>query len=139
MHDARQALATLLVIGVAVGSAAVATRQHHRVPTPGPSAPGPAPDEPAAACLLFGRPLDVNSASAEDLAAIPGLGVTRAARVIAERGRRGAYHSVEDLAEVPGIGPVTMERLRRSVAVAPSLARWLLVFKGWAFPLAGRP
>lgn len=54
----------------------------------------------------------VNSASAEELATLPGIGPARAAEIVANRRRRGPFRRLEDLQRVPGIGPRTVERLR---------------------------
>ena len=61
--------------------------------------------------------LDINSASAEALDALPGIGPVKAAAIVWERRRRGPYQTVDSLTRVPGIGPVTVERLRAVVDV----------------------
>jgi competence protein ComEA len=58
------------------------------------------------------RPIDLNSASALALEALPGVGPAMAARIIATRQRLGGFKAVEDLREVPGIGARRLERLR---------------------------
>jgi competence protein ComEA len=62
--------------------------------------------------VLLGRPLDLNRATAEDLAAVPGIGPGLAADVVREREERGPFHSPDALRRVRGIGPVRMERAR---------------------------
>jgi len=62
--------------------------------------------------LLSEEPIDVNSATAEELELLPRIGPTLAARVIAEREAAGPFDSVEGLLRVRGIGPRTLERLR---------------------------
>lgn len=80
----------------------------------------PARGEPQAAALLFGGRLDLNTATEADLVALPGIGPTRAARIVAERARRGGrFEDVDDLLDVPGIGPGTLARLRDQVTVSP--------------------
>jgi competence protein ComEA len=54
----------------------------------------------------------VNSASAAELEALPGIGAALAARIIADREANGAYTSLDDLARVEGIGASLVERLR---------------------------
>ena len=49
-------------------------------------------------------PLDLNRATAEELAALPGIGAELAGRIVACREERGGFGSVEELMEVPGIG-----------------------------------
>ncbi len=76
-------------------------------PQPGVSGEG----QPAAASGQgngqTGALVNVNTASAEELATLPGIGPSKAAAIIAGR----PYSSVEDLERVPGIGPSTVETL----------------------------
>lgn len=62
--------------------------------------------------------IDLNTAPAEVLDTLPGVGASRAAAIIALRNRKGGFRSVEELDEVPGIGPVTMGKLRPLVTVS---------------------
>jgi competence ComEA-like helix-hairpin-helix protein len=75
----------------------------------GPSA-ATGPSGPAA-------PLSLNSASASELDALPGIGPARAAAILQERQVRGPFSSVEDLSRVPGLGPSAIARLRDRVSV----------------------
>jgi competence protein ComEA len=68
--------------------------------------------------VLLGRPLDLNQATAEDLAAVPGIGPGLAADVVREREERGPFQSADALRRVRGIGPVRMERARPWVHVS---------------------
>lgn len=58
-------------------------------------------------------PVNINTASAEMLQAIPGIGPALAARIIEAR----PYGSVDDLLRVQGIGPTTLEKIRAYVTV----------------------
>ncbi len=65
-------------------------------------------------------PLDVNAADAEALEALPGIGPALAARIVADRERRGPFGSLAALSRVPGIGRATVARLEgRAVVGAP--------------------
>lgn len=66
--------------------------------------------------LLLGHPLDLNTATAGDLQALPGIGPVLAARVIEDRAANGLFQTVEGLRRVRGIGPKTLQRLRPLVA-----------------------
>jgi len=85
-----------------------------------PDTARPAPGQPAAASLLFGRLLDLNRATAADLAALPAIGPTRAASIVEERAARGGrFDRVDDLLDVPGIGARTLDRVRPFLDVPP--------------------
>jgi len=61
-------------------------------------------------------PLDLNSATVEELSRLPGVGPALAARIVAAR-NGGAFASVDDLAGVRGVGRARVERLRGLVRV----------------------
>jgi len=54
---------------------------------------------------MGGGLIDVNSATAEQLAELPGIGPALAERIIAYREQNGAFKSLDDLDLVSGIGP----------------------------------
>jgi competence protein ComEA len=54
----------------------------------------------------------LNSATANELATLPGLGPGRAAAIVAYRQSHGPFASIEALTAVPGIGPSTVAKLR---------------------------
>ncbi len=77
-----------------------------------------------AAAWLFNGKLDLNSADADSLARIRGIGPALANRIVAAREARGGFRSVSDLDDVDGIGPKLLERIAAEVdvlAAAPSL------------------
>ncbi len=57
-------------------------------------------------------PLSLNTATAAQLDALPGIGPATAQRIITYRDQHGPFASIDALDEVSGIGPATMERLR---------------------------
>lgn len=63
-------------------------------------------------------PVDLNTASAEQLDALPGVGPATAAAIIEHRTRVGPFRSVTQLLDVPGIGEAKLAALRRRVTVA---------------------
>lgn len=64
-----------------------------------------------------GGTVDVNTADAAALDALPGIGPVLAARIIEHRTAHGPFASVEALEDVPGIGPALLGRLRPLVRV----------------------
>ena len=64
-----------------------------------------------------GGPINVNTASAEELEALPGIGPTLGAAIVDDRERNGPFTSVEDLNRVPGIGEGRLAPIRELVTV----------------------
>lgn len=78
---------------------------------PGAASPARSQSEPAVA------PVDLNSATATDLDALPGIGPSRAAAILQYRERHGRFSSVEQLKEVPGLGSAAVSRVRALLLV----------------------
>lgn len=57
-------------------------------------------------------PLNVNTAGAEALEELPGIGPALAAAIVEHRRRHGPFATVDELVEVSGIGPVKLEQIR---------------------------
>jgi competence protein ComEA len=57
-------------------------------------------------------PVDLNTASAQELDALPGVGPATAAAIVSHREERGPFTSVDDLLDVRGIGAAKLEGLR---------------------------
>ena len=57
-------------------------------------------------------PVDLNSATVEQLDALPGVGPVTAQKIVDYRTEHGPYSSVDDLDAIPGIGPAKIENLR---------------------------
>ncbi len=55
--------------------------------------------------------VSLNSATAEELDALPGVGPSTAAAIVAYRDQNGPFTSVDDLLDVRGIGPAKLEGL----------------------------
>ena len=56
--------------------------------------------------------VNVNTASADQLELLPGIGASRAKAVIAARESRGGFRKLDDLLEVKGIGAAGLDRMR---------------------------
>jgi competence protein ComEA len=85
---------------------------------PPPPAAGPAPSGGGSGKTApAGPPLDLNTATAEQLEALPGVGPATSRAILAYRSNHGRFRSVTELLEVPGIGPAKLEALRPLVRV----------------------
>ena len=56
--------------------------------------------------------VNLNTASAEELQLLPGVGESRAQAILEVRKTRGGFKSVEELTDVKGIGPAMLEKMR---------------------------
>ena len=63
------------------------------------------------------RRVDINTASAEELAGLPGIGDSKA-KAIVEYRAADPFHTVDDLKKVKGIGDKTLEALRQNLMVS---------------------
>lgn len=61
--------------------------------------------------------LNLNTASAAQLTALPGIGETLAGRIIAYREEVGTFDSLDELLAVNGIGEKTLEKIEDLVTV----------------------
>ena len=62
-------------------------------------------------------PVNLNSATADDLDTLPGVGPATAAEILAYRDQHGPFQTVEQLGDVRGIGPAKLDALRGLVTV----------------------
>lgn len=62
-------------------------------------------------------PLDLNTAAAEELTELPGIGEELARRIVEYREEHGAFESVEELMEVSGIGEGKFAALEGRITV----------------------
>jgi competence protein ComEA len=94
-------------------SAVAPTRTQGRYPGASPAAPGaPAGSAPAA-----GGSVNINTASAEELDTLPGVGPVTAAEILAYRREHGPFQHPEDLLNVRGIGEKKLERMRPRITL----------------------
>ena len=90
---------------------------------PSGAAPAPAPGEPAPASGNSSSPGDsasgsgvsLNSATAEELTELKGVGEVTAQAIVAYREEHGGFKDVEELLEVSGIGPAKLAQLKDQV------------------------
>ena len=79
--------------------------------TGGQTAPGAAP--------ATGGTVDINTADAVALEALPGVGPSIAQAIVEWREANGPFANVDELEDVPGIGPATLDEIRESARVGP--------------------
>ena len=61
--------------------------------------------------IIHGK-MNINSATAEELEMLPGIGKSLAQEIISYRTRNGNFASIEDLLKVKGIGPSKFNALK---------------------------
>ena len=92
------------ILGVAV-SAATASAQN-KATTP-----------KAAATATATAPVNLNTATVEQLATIPGVGPKMAERIIDYRQKNGGFKKVEDLMNVSGVGEKSFLKMKPLITV----------------------
>ncbi|HEU4976780.1 MAG TPA: ComEA family DNA-binding protein [Baekduia sp.] len=60
-------------------------------------------------------PVNLNTATAEQLDTLDGVGPATAQKILEYRTAHGGFSSIDDLAQISGIGPKTLESLRTQV------------------------
>lgn len=65
----------------------------------------------------IGGPVDLNTATAEQLDALPGIGPATAEAILEHRKQNGRFRTVDDLLDVRGIGDAKLAELRDKVKV----------------------
>jgi comEA protein len=71
----------------------------------------PAKKKPPAA------PINLNTATSEELQQVPGIGPVTAEKILQMRKSYGAFKSVDDLSAIRGIGPKRLEKMRKYLTV----------------------
>ncbi|MEW6614879.1 MAG: ComEA family DNA-binding protein [Thermodesulfobacteriota bacterium] len=62
--------------------------------------------------MVFSIPLDINTASQQELLAVPGIGIKTALNIIEYRDKNNGFSTIEELKNVKGIGNVRYERIK---------------------------
>jgi competence protein ComEA len=77
-----------------------------------------APDAaPAKATKASVGTVNLNTATAADLEALPGIGAKVAARIVEYRTKKGPFKRIEDLMNVQGVGEKSFSKLRPYLVV----------------------
>jgi competence protein ComEA len=97
-------VATALVAVMALAMAGAATAQ----------------DTKSAPAAHAAQALNLNTATAAQLEALPGIGKATADRIVEYRQKSGGFKKVEDLMNVRGIGEKNFLKLKPLITVAPA-------------------
>ena len=100
----RMVMVMMLALGLSAATAAAQTGNSRRTSA--------APQTTATA------PVNLNTASATQLEALPGIGKAMAERIVEYRQKNGAFKKAEDLMNVRGIGEKNFLKLKPLVTVA---------------------
>ena len=80
--------------------------------------PGSTSDKPLGAVSATPNvPVNINTATAEQLEALPGIGSSTARKIVVNRESEGVFETVEDLTRVSGIGQKKIEALEGLICV----------------------
>jgi competence ComEA-like helix-hairpin-helix protein len=66
------------------------------------------------------KPININSASSEELQQVPGIGPVTADKILQMRKSYGAFKSVDDLVAIRGIGKKRLDKMRKYLTVGKS-------------------
>jgi competence protein ComEA len=93
-------------------------QQHVRVPRAGEANPLPVVSGGGSRTGdTIGVLVDINTATAEELETLPGVGEVTAQRIIDYREANGPFQAIEDIQNVSGIGPKTFGGMRDMIMV----------------------
>lgn len=73
----------------------------------------------ALASQLAYATVNLNTATKDELIALPGIGPAKAQAILDYRAQHGGFKSIEELKDVKGIGAKQFERLKGELTVAP--------------------
>jgi competence protein ComEA len=127
--------AVLLLLGIAVAGHGARLLLSQKGEPPGQvladSAPASDPIAHRDRALRLARPLargetiDLNTASPEEIARLPAIGMSLAKRIVANRSSAGPFEGLSDLERVAGVGPALLEKLQGSVRFGGVIRRSL--------------
>jgi competence protein ComEA len=97
-------------------AAPIADGEQIVVPRRGAAAVGGGAGGAGGSAAVPAGPVHLNTATLEQLDALPGVGPVTGQKILDYRQEHGAFGSVDELDAIPGIGPARLEQLRELVA-----------------------
>ena len=109
---------SILSLAVLALLAAGAPPAHAQTPAPTPgTTPARASSRSNAKPPVTGT-ININTASATELEALPGIGAKTAARIVEYRQKNGPFKKIEELMNVRGVGEKNFLKLKPQITVA---------------------
>jgi competence ComEA-like helix-hairpin-helix protein len=68
------------------------------------------------------KPVNINTATSEELQQVPGIGPATAEKILLMRKSYGAFRSVDDLLAIKGLGKKRLEKMRKYLTVSKTAA-----------------
>src|SRR5258707_3725352 len=68
------------------------------------------------------KPVNINTATSEELQQVPGIGPATAEKILQMRKSYGAFKSVDDLLAIRGLGTKRLEKMRKYLTVGKPAA-----------------
>jgi comEA protein len=78
--------------------------------------------KPTAGKPTAGKPVNINTASAAELDALPGIGAKTAALIVEYRQKNGPFKKVEELMNIRGVGEKNFLKLKDQISVGNAKA-----------------
>ena len=67
--------------------------------------------------------VDINTATAEDLDRLKGIGPVKAKAIVDYRSKNGSFKSIDDIKKVPGISDATFQTIKSDITVGAPRAK----------------